>query len=214
MRTKALLCAAVLAAGAVSTMAQSNVYSLNVVGYINTTLPSGKFQMIANQLNTTNNTLGSLIAAPPDGTTVLKWNGTSFDIATFASFLGGWDHPNYTLNPGEGAFINSAAAYTNTFVGEVLQGTLPNAYPAGYSIRASQIPLPGTLTQLQLPASQFADGDSVLQWNVSKQSYDIYTLLAGQWFGGPLTEPTLAIGESMFLFPAKAGTWTQTFTVQ
>src|SRR5437763_197776 len=54
MRTKALLCAAALAAGAVTAMAQSNVYSLNVVGYINTTLvgsAAGKYQMIANQLN-------------------------------------------------------------------------------------------------------------------------------------------------------------------
>jgi len=214
MRTKALLCAAALAAGAISAMAQSNVYSLNVVGYINQTWPSGKFQMIANQLNTTNNTIGSLITSPPDATTLLKWNGTSFDIATFAIFLGGWDHPTYTLNPGEGAFINAAAAYTNTYVGEVLQGTHTNAFPAGYSIRASQIPLAGTLTQLQLPATQFADGDAVLQWNVTKQTYDIYTLLGGLWLGGPLTEPTLAIGESMFLFPAKAGVWTQTFTVQ
>ena len=218
MRTKALLCAAAVAASAVTAMAQSNVYSLNVVGYINTTLvgggAAGKYQMIANQLNTTNNTIGSLLPAPPDGTTLLKWTGTTFASSTFASFLGGWDHPEYTLAPGEGAFINSPSAWTNTFVGEVLQGSLSNPYPAGYSIRASKVPLSGTLTALQLPASQFADGDLVLQWNTTSQSYDSYTLLGGSWLGGPLPEPTLAIGESMFLFPANAGTWNQTFTVQ
>jgi hypothetical protein len=217
MRTKALLCAAALAAGAVTSMAQSNVYSLNVVGYINQTLAgssAGQYQMIANQLNTTNNTIGSLIPVAPDFTTLLKWNGTGFDSTTYASFAGGWDHPTFTLNPGEGAFINSPNPWTNTFVGEVLQGSLTNAYPAGYSIRASQIPLAGTLTALQLPASQLSDTDNVLQWNVATQSYISYTLLGGTWFGGTLSEPTLAIGESMFLFPAKAGNWVQNFTVQ
>src|SRR5262249_33655332 len=113
MRTKALLCAAALAAGAVSSMAQSNVYSLNVVGYINQILvgggAAGKFQMIANQLNTTNNTIGSLIPAAPDGTVLYKFNGTSFDIATS---LGGWDHPEYTLAPGQGAIVNSPNLWT------------------------------------------------------------------------------------------------------
>ena len=199
-------------------MAQSNVYSLNVVGYINTAVAggpgNGKYQMIANQLNTTNNTIGALITAPPDGTSLFKWNGTGFDVATFASFLGGWDHANYTLNPGEGAIINSPSNWTNTFVGEVLQGSLSNAFPAGFSIRASQIPLAGTLTSLQLPATQFHDGDSIYQFNVANQGYDVYTLLGGAWLGGPLSEPTLAIGESVFLDPASAGTWNQTFTVQ
>jgi hypothetical protein len=38
MRTKTLLVAAVLAAGLATSMAQ-NVYSLNVVGYYNVTIP-------------------------------------------------------------------------------------------------------------------------------------------------------------------------------
>jgi hypothetical protein len=217
MRTKALLCAAALAAGAVTSMAQSNVYSLNVVGYVNTLLVGGgalgKFQMIANPLNTTNNNIGTLIPSAPDGTVLYKFNGTSFDIATS---LGGWDHPEYTLNPGEGAIVNSPNNWTNTFVGEVLQGTglTPNAYPAGFSIRASKFPLAGTLTQLQLPASQFKDGDVIYQFNTANQSYDIYTLLGGSWIGGPLSEPTLAVGEALWLQPQTAGSWNQTFTVQ
>src|SRR5882672_6022591 len=61
MRTKALLCAAgMLAAGAATCMAQGNVYSLNVVGYINVSY-TNKFQMVANQLDLdgsgTNNTV-------------------------------------------------------------------------------------------------------------------------------------------------------------
>src|SRR5437667_4436469 len=42
MRTKALLCAAgLLAAGVATSMAQSNVYSLNIVGYANVKIISG-----------------------------------------------------------------------------------------------------------------------------------------------------------------------------
>src|SRR5947207_7701785 len=150
MRTKALLCAAALAAGAVSSMAQSNVYSLNVVGYVNASIAgggtSGKFQMIANPLNTTNNTVASLLPAPPDGTTLFKWTGTAFVSTTF--FLGAWSDGTFTLNPGEGGIVQSSAPFTNTFVGEVMQGSLANPYPAGFSIKASQVPQAGTLTQL------------------------------------------------------------------
>src|ERR1043165_8066346 len=57
MRTKTLVCAAILAAGLASSMAQSNVYSLNVVGYYNVVIPGGTKVMVANQLNTTNKPL-------------------------------------------------------------------------------------------------------------------------------------------------------------
>jgi hypothetical protein len=68
MRTKTLVCAAALAAGlATSALAQSNVYSLNVVGYYNVTVPANTFVLVGNQLNTTNNTLPGIIPAPPPG---------------------------------------------------------------------------------------------------------------------------------------------------
>lgn len=215
MRTKALLCAAALAAGAVTAMAQSNVYSLNVVGYVNTSLvgggANGLFQMIGNPLNTTNNTVDALLPNPPAGTVLYKFNGTSFDITTF---LGGWIPSGFTLNPGEGAIVNSPSPWTNTFVGEVMQGSLSNAYPSGFSIRASKVPQAGTLTALGLPITQFADGDIVYQFNTTAQSYDIYTALGGSWVGGSQAEPTLAVGESVWLQPANAGSWNRTFTVQ
>jgi len=212
MRTKALLCAAAIAAGAVTAMAQSNVYSLNVVGYVNTSVVgsgAGTFQMIANPLNTTNNTLGGLISGAPDFTTLFKFNGTGFDIATYA--FGNWDHPEFSLKPGEGAIVQSTAPWTNTFVGEVMQGSLVNPYPAGFSIRASQVPQAGTLTALGLAPSQFSDFDTVYKFNTASQQYDIYTIAFGTW---QPSEPALAVGESMWLQPAQAGSWNRTFTVQ
>src|SRR6266446_1325324 len=76
MRTKTLLAAAaMLAAGLASSMAQSNVYSLNVVGYVNKVMPSGgKYIMISNPLNTTSNTINSLLSGAAVGSQFLKFS--------------------------------------------------------------------------------------------------------------------------------------------
>lgn len=209
MRTKALLCAAAVAAGAVTAMAQSNVYSLNVVGYVNTqTAGNGKFQMIANPLNTTNNTIGSLLQNAPEGTLLFKWNGTGFDTATFA--FGQWDQPNFTLNPGEGAFIQPAGDMTITWVGEVMQGNLTNNFPAGYAIRASMVPQTGTLTQLGLAPAGLSEGDLVFQFNPASQSYGVSTVAFGTWD----SEATIGVGEAFWTSTSAGGTWIRNFTVQ
>jgi hypothetical protein len=117
MRTKTyLLSAAVGAVGLLAANAQ--VYSVNSVGYVNLNLPTG-FSMIANPLNAPDNTIGALLPSFPLFGNLYKWTGTGFDIATFTP--GGWDKPDITLAPGEGAFVNIDTATTVTFVGEVMQ---------------------------------------------------------------------------------------------
>jgi hypothetical protein len=185
-------------------MAQSsNVYSLNVVGYINQNMPSG-FTLIANQLNTTNNTLQGLLANAPSGTQILKWNGAGFNIRTK---LGANWVPNDTLNLGEGAFINLAAAYTNTWVGEVAQGNLTNTLPAGFSIVSSQVPAAEDLNTNGLAAS-VAGGSQVLRWTGS--GYTISTKLGASF----IPNPTINVGESFFVNTAAAASWVRNFTVQ
>jgi len=50
MRNKNIVLCRTLAAGVATSMAQSNVYSLNVVGYVNvTTTGGGLFNLIANR---------------------------------------------------------------------------------------------------------------------------------------------------------------------
>src|SRR6266481_9690813 len=78
MRTKTLICAAALAAGALTSWAQSNVYSLNVVGYVNTTLPGNSaITMIGNPLNNTSggNNISNLFTEPAigDGAVIQRW---------------------------------------------------------------------------------------------------------------------------------------------
>jgi hypothetical protein len=202
MRTKTLLLAAVLGVATVAT-SLAQVYSVNVVGYVNKDIPVG-FSMIANPLKSTSDTLGSLIPNPPPFSNFYKWNGAGFDIATFT--FTGWDQPAITLNPGEGGFVNTDTAFTLTFVGEVMQGNLQNPIPAGFSIRASMVPQAGAVDALGL--TTLATFDNVYKWNGT--SYDIYTLTFGGWDPSP---PLLAIAESIFINAGAATSWDRAFTV-
>ena len=210
MRTlKALLCLSALAGGLAVSQAQ-NVYSLNVVGYVNVPVVGASgFTMIANPLNAANNTIGALIPTPPDFTTIYKFAGAGFVTCNFV--FGAWDDGTFTLNPGEGCIVQSPSPFTTTFVGEVMQGTLNNAFPAGYSIRASMVPQAGTLTALGLTPASLTDFDTVYQYDSVAQGYVANSLVFGSWSPA---EPTLKVGESIWLQTAAAGTWTRTFTVQ
>ena len=95
MRTKTLLlAAAATVAGIASLQAQSNVYSVNVVGYVNVTIPTG-YSLIANPLNSSDNTVSNLFNATSQsgaalGSTVYTWNGAGFIGNNNDEFGGGW----------------------------------------------------------------------------------------------------------------------------
>jgi hypothetical protein len=208
MRTKTLLLAAVLiAAGAASSLAQ--VYSVNAVGYINLNLPNG-FAMIANQLNASpNNNLSTIMPSLPAATTVFKFNDTTASFDSFISLGGGTWLPDTALNPGEGAFIQLAAATTVTLVGEVPQGTaLTVNMPAGLSIRSSIVPQSVGLGSIGLPLSA---SDTVFRFNRTTQSYDSYIFIAaGTWLP---SDPAPEVGESFWVQRAAAGSWVRNFSV-
>lgn len=219
---KRLLLAGVLSLiGAAPSFAQ--VTSINAVGYANVTIAPG-FSMIANQLNTADNKLSTLLPDPVVGTRIFKWTGTSFvayDYIQLPPFLGGgkrWDPDgNATLSPGEGAFIFNPAStnVTITFVGEVVTGTGSNlSVPAGFSIISSPVPQSGALTSaLQFPA---APGDRVFRYNgTSYTAYDFITVppfLGGGTRWDP-AEPTANVGEAFFSFKGAATTWNRNFSI-
>jgi len=211
MRTRALLCAAALAAGIATSMAQSNVYSLNVVGYYNVPVVANQLMMVANQLNTTNNTIGSLLPSGPPGAQLYKFNG-GYTIYTFDDVDLVW-YPDAkgTLNPGEGAFFRSPVATTITFVGEVLQGSLTNTLPINqYAIRSSMVPQAATLSQLGLAGEP---GDQLYQY---ANGYTIFTFddVDLVWYPH---EPSLGVGEAFFYHKSPIATqsnWVRNFTVQ
>jgi hypothetical protein len=224
MRTfKALLGVAALAAGIATSMAQSNVYSLNVVGYYNLTVGSHQQVMIANQLNTTNNTIGALLTPPmvANNDIIYKFNG-GFSLSQYSTDDGQWDpDPTVTLNPGEAVFYKNAQASTETltFVGEVLQGQLVNTLPLGVQVmRSSMVPQQGLVsTDLGVP---YDNNDLLYVYNTLQNSggYSLYQYSTddGQW---DPSEPTIAVGQGFFYKkastanPANAN-WVRNFTVQ
>jgi len=204
MRTKALLCCAALAVGiATSAVAQSNVYSLNIVGYVNTPLVAG-FNLIANPLDNGTNDLNSLFPTAGFGDTAYKYVNGAF---VSAQFFGSWPSSGqsgyFTLVPGEGIFYQASGPSTNTFIGNVMTGNLSTPVPAGLSIQSSQAPLADTLGNLQFPAGF---GDTAYFWNPATQGFT-----SQQFFGSWSPDQTLGVGQAFWAQTSAAANWTRTF---
>jgi hypothetical protein len=200
MRTKTLLLAAVLsAAGIASSLAQ--VYSVNVVGYVNYPAKA-PFSLIANPLdNKVGNNLNNILPSAPLAATIFRWTGTTFESSVN---FGTWS-PDLTLAPGEGFFISLATDTTLTFVGEVMQGSLTTPVPAGLSIKASQVPQSTNLAALNFPAGL---GDTVF-------FYRNGTYVSSVYFGFWDPDLSPAVGEAFWVNNAGAAkSWTRNFTVQ
>jgi hypothetical protein len=222
MRTKTLLAAAAItAAGLVSSMAQSNVYSLNVVGYVNKSFQSGFFVFVSNPLNNSTNSLKNIIPNPPDNTQVWRWlvGAQDLDVANIATYSAGlqqWS-PNPQINPGEGIFVVAGGDFTNTFVGEVPQGALSKSLVGNGNFEAlgSLVPVGGSLTNVlaQYPAT---DNDQVWRWLVGAQDLDVanistYSAGLGQW----QPDANIPVGDGFFLVRAGGPVnYVRNFTVQ
>jgi hypothetical protein len=225
MRTKTLLlAAAALSAGALAASAQ--VYSANVVGYVNTVLKPG-FNLIVNPLNAspTNalNTLMPLDGDAHDGSFILRWSNALQDYSadqpgyTGAGATGTWG-PNSIINPGEGFFFfNSGAEITNTFVGDVVQGaSLSMNLGSGFNLIGSIPPIAGTLPTVLTNLAP-ADGSFVNKWNTTIQDLGDqagWTETApGVGYWDPATMQ-ISVGEGVFFFNAGSPiVWTRSFTV-
>jgi len=209
MRTKTLLLSAVaLAAGLLSSQAQSNVYSANVVGYVNVTNAANQFALYALPLDSGTNTLASLIPSVPTGSSILIWNGTGYTGSTKTPTS--WA-PNLTLTPGQGFFLKTSANGTNTFVGSVavpVGGSVTNTFVNGiYSLVGSPIPYSDSLTGTNLNL-QVATGSSVLVWNGT--GYTGSTKTPTGW--GP--NLNIAPGQGFFVKTIGTTNWVQTFNLQ
>jgi len=226
MRTKALLVTAALGAVGIATVMADPVYSVNVVGFINVTVPANGYALVANQLNGTNNLLQTIMPTFADGGMLLTWNAS---IQGFAQFFylgatdgwvdGGGNPANPDLSPGKGFFLQNpnATPQTVTFVGEVPQGTsLSTTIAANYSLVGSIPPLAGDAVSLAVP---MADGNMLLKWDSLHQGYVQFFYLGATdgWVngGGNPEVPALAVGEGFFVLNGgPAVQWTQNFSVQ
>jgi hypothetical protein len=233
MRTKTLiLSAAALAAGLLSIQnSDAQVYSANVVGYYNISVPANKKAYIAMQLpgGSGNDSLvnDQLTNGVPDGSTLGLWNGAGFDALTFFAGFGWYDqNSNFATNtvvPGQGAlFINGDTANpcTITVVGTVPQGPQTNTVIPFRSFYSMPAPL---VTNIDSSLGNFpsSDGDTYAEWDVPSQSFPAsksYTYFAGfGWFDQNSVQvyPSPAVGTSFFYINSGPATnWVFNFTVQ
>ncbi len=183
--------------------------STNVLGYAAVPFPPG-FSMIANPFSAASNTVGSLLAGLPDGTTLCKFDTSLFRLTNNAVKLGKWVNASETLIPGEGAIIFNPTTDFKTlnFAGELNQGRLLNPIPSGFSIRSSLVPQPGRLNiDLGFPLTE---GDVVHIFDRDQQRYVVYPFPSKIWDDNA---PILGVGESFWIGKTTPGNWERNCTV-
>jgi hypothetical protein len=205
MRTKTLfLAAAALAAGLASSQAQSNVYSVNIVGYINVPLTGGTEVLLANPLDNGTNDLYSIDnGALPNKSVVNVFNGTGFTVSTKGH--GTWS-VDPAIAPGIGFFVTPFSTTTLTFIG---QAPITNNYVLGTSeaLIGPLLPIAGALTDagpntLNLGGS-LPNKSVINQFNGT--GFTVSTKGHGTW-STPLTIP---VAGGFFATPFSATTWSQ-----
>jgi len=217
MRTKTLLLTVALSAATLATAVAQTVYSVNAVGYVNVTVPAGKFALLANPLNQPTNSIGAVLPDVPNNTVVYVFdaNTGSFSQVTkrSATLWAGGSGNNTILNPGQGFFIKNAAAtdMNITFVGEVPQGTnlTVNVAKAGFNLIGSIVPQAGKVqTELGLPA---AVNDKVYTFDAATQGYTTSTKRTATLWAP--SEPVINVASGFFYQAVAPVTWTRSFSV-
>ncbi len=215
--------------GSVSLMAQSstNVYSLNVVGYVNETVPAGEYAIIScpliaspdNTLNTLlPNTTGAYakvkvyIYSPSSGYTAITGTKTSWGVEAST----GGDAGTNTLNPGQAAFLQNTTAnpLTLTFVGSVASGPTTNSMVGNsYNLVSSVVPVSGDLVTNTLSALPNGNPkDKIFIYTPGAGFQQITAGKTGAWG----SDPTLSYVGQGFFYQNNSATpvsWAENFSV-
>lgn len=199
MRKTLLIAAAALAASVISSQAQ--VYSQNIVGYVNSPVPSGYVNLSvpldgASGNNSITNTI-NVFSGAYDGDLLNIWQGTHYAVYTIDSTVstGIADAADINpvtppvVNPGTGFFLQNIGASNNiTWVGTVhvdgagastnVVGVTTNVVAVGNYYYASTIPVGGGVSSvLQLPNNGSLDGSLINIPNISGGSVHGFTTI-------------------------------------
>jgi len=234
MRTKVLALSALVGAlGAASAIAQTNVYSINAVGYINVTIPSG-YSIVTCQLITPTNTIASLMndaGGQFDNCTVYKYVPALASYATDvgdsagSSYANGWDaNGTITLNPGEAVWVNNqnATNITATFVGTVPQGTNTVQIHNGFNLIGSPVPFSGDIVT-NMGLTNYTDTSKVFVYNNPAPGHPkgTYTISIVDIAGGSqgyksqwdTPDPVANVGQGFWFDANGSFAWTQVFSI-
>ncbi len=225
MRTKALLGLAALAVGLSTSVAQ-NVYSLNVVGYVNVTLTANKLSFLSLPLapvdGNFNITNTIVLDSSQNFANLYRFINNSWD--TSVSYLDGWSSSgDVFITNGVAFFIASPATSTLTFVGQVNQGAMNYSFKPGLSAVANQVPV-----STNFPGAAVGNlFDGIILWDNAIQNWNTdWGNSGGAWAnsgsptgpGGPDNANGPLIHPAEGFFYQNGGTtpvaFTQNFTVQ
>lgn len=163
--------------------------------------------LIANQLDHGSNMLDEVFSGAPDGSVVSKYNNSpaTWSVASYSASSGMWSPPGITLNPGEGAFLQSPGNATLLFTGRPHVPVLPVTIPAVSSwLLSRQTNDIGSYTNIV--GTPPTAGTKVYRWTGS--SYAVSTLTLGSGWD---VEPIIAIGEAVWISPPVGGSPQQIF---
>jgi hypothetical protein len=153
----------------------SDPVSLNIVGYANTRFYPGD-NLIANQFIQFDNSLNTVLTnGTAAGSTLTMWDSVANTFLPLSLFDGTTWSINYTLNPGQGALLNSPVMATNVFVGTVpiytniLSG---DPFLAGTGWHPNY---PNGLHLLSVPEPMTASGDNLFHFVTDRSPLD------GEW---------------------------------
>jgi hypothetical protein len=231
MRTKILLFAATaFVAGVVSSSAQ--VYSANVVGYVQRTIPAYPgYAVVANPLDTGNNVFTNLLQSLPVGAKVIKWdypNATFDKIYTRNAIGAGWSPTGSgtnTLNLGEAAVVQlattSSVPFTVTFIGTAFQGNTTNIMLPGYTLMSFPVPIGGYVTNsyfslnASLPSAP-AQSKYIAYDEVNQNGFTIIDTRNGIGAGWSPAVPQISPAVGFFIVNTASTNrnWPISFTVQ
>ena len=221
MRTKALLLTAALGLASVAT-SMAQVYSVNVVGYVNLDLKTG-FNLVASQLNATpDNKIVSVLPSVQNNTQLLKFSNNNYTRDDFSVADGGWldsetlEPSVRTVSPGEGFFMYSPAPATVTLVGEVRTGNnLTVPLPTGFSLISSIVPQDLALSPAG-SAFPVAQNMQFLSWNATAQGYNLrLDFDSGIWINSETLDevpaPQVTVGQGFFIYSPGPSSWVRSF---
>jgi uncharacterized protein YcfL len=230
MKKTLLIAAAALAAGIISTQAQ--VYSQNVVGYVNVVFPAG-FTAVGSPFNNADgiNSATNVLQNVPDFTYLYVWNTNAFTYDTYLAYGGEYYDgggnnvvPTPNLPVGLGCFVQPPQTFTNTFVGTVnltlgapgTKSTNTVTLASGFNFVNPQIPIAGGVSSvMQMVPPDFT---YFYVWNVANQNYEIAISYQGSWYDAAaenlVSEPTVSVASAFFVQPPSSFTWSIVYTNQ
>jgi hypothetical protein len=214
MKTKSLLmAAATLAATVISSQAQ--VYSQNIVGYVNVAYAGASgYTLVANPLDDgAGNQLTNVVGNLPNKSQIITWAGSTYNGAIVKG-ASGWSS-SVSLPPGSGFFVKNGVAaspvFTNTFAGSLVVPSgmsVTNVLAAGYNLVGSPIPFAGdatTDTNINLGAS-LANKSQLISWDSVGQVFNGAVVKGASGWSSAFNA---SVGQGFFVNNKTATNWVQ-----